>query len=36
MAKNRDHNRNLTPVGTFGVSVSTVAIFLASKPEPAQ
>ena len=26
----------LTPGGTFDVSVSTAAIFLASKPEPAQ
>ena len=34
--QNRDYNRSLTPVGTIDVSVSTAAIFLASKPEPAQ
>ena len=31
-----DYNRSLTPVGTFDVFVPTAAIFLASKPEPAQ
>ena len=31
-----DYNRSLNPVGTFDVFVSTAAIFLASKPEPAQ
>ena len=32
-AQNRDY---FAPVGTFDVLVSTDAIFLASKPEPAQ
>ena len=35
-AQNRDYNRSVTPVGIFDVFVSTAAIFLASKPEPAQ
>ena len=31
-----DYNRSLTPVGTFDVSVPMSAIFVASRPEPAQ
>ena len=34
--QNRDYNRSLNPVGTFDVFVTAAAIFLASKPEPAQ